>query len=246
MQKRIQPILALDPGLRDLGFALLSGSRLLTSGVLPLRHVPHRLRSAEAISAVQGLIVAYHPRVLVLEATYRHPLPTFDRVHQLARTLARLALRGRELLGFGVHTLRNGDRPHDVIGQAKRIVLGYIAKYGPEIVAIERPLPIPTKRVAVLSVIAQELHERAKELDLKVIELAPAQVREIVAGSPRATKLQAAEAVLKLGFEQLRPKLPKPPVRAALGLRPGERYWLHVFDALALAVAAEQPSKELA
>lgn len=146
-------------------------------------------------------------------------------------------VRGGELLGYGVHTLRNGGRPHDVIGQAKRVVLAWIAKYAPDIVAIEQPLPIPTKRVAVLSVIAQELHERAVELDLEVIELAPAQVREVVAGNPRATKLQAAEAVLKLGFEELRPKLPRPPARAALGLRPGERYWLHVFDALGLAIA---------
>ncbi len=147
-------------------------------------------------------------------------------------------IRGRELLGYGVHTLRNGERPHDVVGQAKRIVLSYIAKYQPDIVAIEEPLPVPTKRVAVLSVIAQELHERTLELDLKVIELAPSKIRELVVGNPRATKIQAAEAVLRLGFEELHSKLPKRPARAALGLRPGERYWLHVFDALALALAA--------
>jgi Holliday junction resolvasome RuvABC endonuclease subunit len=163
--------------------------------------------------------------------------PTILGIDPGTKEMGLAVLRGRELLGYGVHTLRNGERPHDVIGQAKRIVLAYIAKYAPDIVAIEKPLPIPTKRVAILSVITQELHERAVELDLEVIELAPAQVRKIVAGNPRATKLQAAEAVLKLGFEELRPKLPKRPTRAALGLRPGERYWLHVFDALALAVA---------
>jgi RNase H-fold protein (predicted Holliday junction resolvase) len=69
-------------------------------------------------------------------------------------------LKGHDLVGYGVYTLRNGERPHDVIGQAKRIVLQCIAKYAPDIVAIEQPLPIPTKRVAVLSVIAQELRER--------------------------------------------------------------------------------------
>lgn len=148
-------------------------------------------------------------------------------------------IRGRELLGYGVHTLRNGERPHDIIGQAKRIVLSYIAKHQPDVIAIEAPLPIPTKRVAVLSVIAQELHERALELNLKVVEIAPAEVRQRVAGNPRATKIQAAEAVLKLGFEELRAKLPKRPARAALGLRPGDRYWLHVFDALALATAVQ-------
>lgn len=148
-------------------------------------------------------------------------------------------LRGRDLLGYGVHTLRNGEQPHDVIGQAKRIVLGYIAKYAPEIVAIERPLPIPTKRAALLSVIAQELECRTRELDLVVRQLGPAEVREILVGNPQATKLDVARAILELGFEELRPLQPKRPARAALGLRPRERYWLHVFDALALAIAAE-------
>ena len=46
MPKTISPILALDPGLRDLGYAVLSGQRLLTANVLNLRHVPPRQRCA--------------------------------------------------------------------------------------------------------------------------------------------------------------------------------------------------------
>lgn len=34
-----------------------------------------------------------------------------------------VVLRGPMLLAYGVHTLRNGTRPHDVIGQARRVVL---------------------------------------------------------------------------------------------------------------------------
>ena len=30
---------------------------------------------------------------------------------------------GRQLVSFGVHTLRNGHRPHDLIGQARRVGL---------------------------------------------------------------------------------------------------------------------------
>jgi hypothetical protein len=43
------------------------------------------------------------------------------------------------------------------------------------------------------------------------------------------------------GFEQLRALIPKPPARAALGLRPKDKYWLHMFDALALSMAAQPP-----
>lgn len=145
-------------------------------------------------------------------------------------------IRGMELLSYGVHTLRNGERPHDVIGQAKRVALSYVERFAPEIVAIEEPILKATKRAAVLSVIAQELRARAEETGLEVIELAPWEIRERLLGDPHANKLQVAEKLVAMGFEDLRAKLPARPNRAVLGFRPGEKYWLHVFDALAMAV----------
>jgi Holliday junction resolvasome RuvABC endonuclease subunit len=142
------------------------------------------------------------------------------------------------LLAYGVRTLRNGTRPHDVIGQARRIVLAAIEKYTPQVVAIEEPLMLPTKRAALMSVIEQELRARAEEIGLTVVELPPAAIRERIVGNPRATKIEVAEWLVRSGFDQLRPLIPKQPARAALGLRPRDKYWLHMFDALALAVAA--------
>jgi len=62
------------------------------------------------------------------------------------------------------------------------------------------------------------------------------QARQAVVGNPKATKLQVAQALLDRGFEDLQSRMPTPPKRSALGLHPRDRYWLHVFDALALAV----------
>lgn len=151
-------------------------------------------------------------------------------------------LRGQQLLAYGVHTLRNGERPYDLVGQARRIVLGYVAEHAPQVVAIEAPLMLPTKRAAILSVIAQELRGRAKELNLEVVELTPREVRERVVGNPKATKIDVAEALVRQGFDELRELIPKRPARAALGLRPKDKYWLHTFDALSLAIAARRPS----
>lgn len=148
-------------------------------------------------------------------------------------------LRGPDLLHFGVRTLRNGTRPHDVIGQARRIVLATIAQHQPDVIAVEEPLMVPTKRAAVLSVIAQELRGRAEELDLEVVELSPSAVRERVTGNPRATKIEVAEILVTGGFDQLRDLIPKRPVRPALGLRPRDKYWLQMFDALAIGVAVQ-------
>jgi Holliday junction resolvasome RuvABC endonuclease subunit len=149
-----------------------------------------------------------------------------------------VVLRGKTLVAYGVHTLRNGTRPHDVIGQARRIVLAAIEKHAPQVVAIEEPLMLPTKRAALMSVIVEELRGRAEELNLEVVELSPLTIRQQVVGNPRATKIDVAEALVRGGFDQLRGLIPKRPVRPALGLRPGAKYWLHMFDALALAVAA--------
>ena len=149
-----------------------------------------------------------------------------------------VVLRGRELRYFGVHTLRNGRRPHDVIGQARRIVLTAIERHQPEVVAVEQPFNLPTKRSHLLNVITDELKERATELGLELEALSPEAIRQRVTGNPRATKIEVAEHLARTGFDQLRALIPKRPSRPALGLRPRDKYWLHMFDALAIATAA--------
>lgn len=148
-------------------------------------------------------------------------------------------LHGTELRYFGVRTLRNGTKPYDVIGQARRIVLAVAERHLPQVVAIEAPLNLPTKRAHLLHVIADELQERALEIGLSVVRLSPNEVRERVTGNPRATKFLVAEHLSRDQFDRLRHLVPKRPARPALGLRPKDRYWLHMFDALALAVAAQ-------
>jgi Holliday junction resolvasome RuvABC endonuclease subunit len=147
-------------------------------------------------------------------------------------------IRGTTLVSFGVHTLRNGHRPHDLVGQARRIVLAAIEEYGPQVVAIEKPYALPTRRAAILSVIEQEVRGRAEDLGLLVTELTPEAIRQAVVGNPRATKIDIAEALVAGDFGQLADLVPRRPARAALGLRARDKYWLHMFDALGLAVAA--------
>jgi Holliday junction resolvasome RuvABC endonuclease subunit len=161
------------------------------------------------------------------------------------RFLGAVIVRGRSLLAYAVHELRNGERPYDVIGQARQVVLRYVQQYSPEIVAIEAPYLIATKRGAVLSTIAQELHARAREVGLQVHELSPEAVRQVVTGNARATKIDVAEALVRRGFAELASRVPGRPARPALGLRPRDRYWLHVFDALALVLASQERHRQI-
>ena len=166
--------------------------------------------------------------------------PTILGIDPGTKEMGLAVLNGRELRYFGVRTLRNGTRPHDVIGQAKRIMLAAIEAHQPQVVAIEAPLDLPGRRSHLLNVIADELRERSEELGLEVVALSPEAIRERVVGNPRATKLDVAEALVKGGFDQLRDLVPRRPTRSALGWRPRDKYWLHMFDALALSLAATE------
>ena len=154
------------------------------------------------------------------------------------RFLGAAVIRGHELLGYGVHELKNGHRPYDVIGQGRRVVFRYIEQHEPTVVAIEAPYLIATERGAVLTVLARELHERAKELGLEVIELSPERVRQAVTGNPRSTKYEVAQKLAENDFPELRKLVPQKPKTPALWLTSRERYWLHMFDALVLAWAS--------
>jgi len=164
--------------------------------------------------------------------------PTILGIDPGTKEMGLAVLRGKELRFFGVRALRNGKRPYDVIGQARHVVLNAIETYEPDIVAIEQPFNLATTRSHVLNVIADELYERVREIGLKLVVLPPDVIRLRVVGNPLATKIEVAQVLVDRGFEQLRALIPKPPARAALGLRPKDKYWLHMFDALALALAA--------
>ena len=72
--KKTDTILALDPGLQDLGYAVLSGRKLVTAGVLPLRTILRRRRLGKVRESIEALIRAYGPRTLVWEHIPKRPL----------------------------------------------------------------------------------------------------------------------------------------------------------------------------
>lgn len=93
MPRSKHTILALDPGLKDLGFAVVSGRRIVTVGVFALRLVPKEERLKEAQVRIAALFAAHHPDAIVVEKTYRHPLPWLNELHGISRYGRRLARR---------------------------------------------------------------------------------------------------------------------------------------------------------
>ena len=84
-------ILAIDPGTRELGYAVLLGPTLIDSGVLVLRHVPAQRRLTAVRSAFERWISADSPDTLVLEDVPSRPLGAQLGLPSLGRLLRRLA-----------------------------------------------------------------------------------------------------------------------------------------------------------
>lgn len=107
MDKKRDTILAIDPGLREIGYAAIQGPGLVAHGVKSLRLIPRAKRMGEARKALSHWIDSYRPAVVVLEATHRHPTGTFQTVHALARSLATIARhRRRKVVTYSPQTVR--------------------------------------------------------------------------------------------------------------------------------------------
>ncbi len=109
----VKTILALDPGLRDLGYAIVRGRSLIESGVYPLRFLPPRRRFPAAVQAVNGWIGHFRPAVVVIEATHRNGISSLNRLEQLARRIRRLAmLKGVSVASYAPQTVRKSIVGH--------------------------------------------------------------------------------------------------------------------------------------
>jgi Holliday junction resolvasome RuvABC endonuclease subunit len=95
MPRNDQTILALDPGLRDLGFAVLAGRKLIARDVVALRILQKELRLEAARDRIASLVRIHQPSVIVVEKTYRHPIPWLNDLHRVTLSARRLANKRR-------------------------------------------------------------------------------------------------------------------------------------------------------
>jgi Holliday junction resolvasome RuvABC endonuclease subunit len=106
--KHPKTILALDPGARNIGYAVLRSGRLLASGVSRLPRPAPEARRAVGRLAREWLSL-YRPAVVVLELAPRHSQATLEGVYRTAERIRKVARAFRvPLRSAAAQTARKG------------------------------------------------------------------------------------------------------------------------------------------
>lgn len=149
------------------------------------------------------------------------------------REMGVAVLKGNSLIYYGVKVLRQGKLPHRVLRHGSKIVEKLIDDYEPQVIALEKTFYAGSKRSSILHVFCKEIKAIAKERGIKVFEYPPTMVRKTVCGDGRATKRETARVIAN-HFPELKQNL----VEAKwYSERQRERYWLNMFDAVAVGLA---------
>jgi Holliday junction resolvasome RuvABC endonuclease subunit len=139
-------------------------------------------------------------------------------------------LEGNDLLYYGVKELKRYRPASRLMRATQNVVSDLIDHYAPTVIAYEESVYVQQLGSAMLRVVEREIRRTAKAAGLHGVSYTPADVRQSLCGNPWATKhIVAAQLVER--FPEL------------AGYRTGqsprsERYWLNMFDALAVAVVA--------
>jgi Holliday junction resolvasome RuvABC endonuclease subunit len=148
------------------------------------------------------------------------------------REMGVAVLEGTDLIDYHVVTFRNGRKVRDLLNQTHQSILSLLETHRPDVVVIEKPFFAKTERSALLVFLVQELKRQVRKGRFRLLEFSPLEVREFLLDDRRATKRDIARHVGQR-FPQLRQHL-------HFGEFWKEKYWSHVFDAVALGLAVDK------
>jgi Holliday junction resolvasome RuvABC endonuclease subunit len=136
------------------------------------------------------------------------------------------------LVYYAVRDLRCA-RPAGELTETTRELLGeLILTYEPTILAYEKSFYVQSRTSALLQAQEAEIYRVGRESALGVVSYFPTRVREVLCGDQWATKDQVASLLAQRFKELERLRFP--------GKALQNRYWLHMFDAVAVAVVASE------
>ncbi|MCX6168682.1 MAG: crossover junction endodeoxyribonuclease RuvC [Ignavibacteriales bacterium] len=137
---------------------------------------------------------------------------------------------GKELIYYGVKTIKHMNLAHETLKEGKKAILRMIHDFKPEILVVEKTFFSNNRNSALLNVFADEIQTIGKRQGLKVYAYAANTVRKQICGNGSASKDEVAKVVVSY-YPELKPYLTS------------DRKWKEIFhrnmfDAVALGLIA--------
>lgn len=149
------------------------------------------------------------------------------------REMGVAVLEDGSLIYFGVKNLKQGKLPQRVLKCGSQIVERLMDEYEPQVLALEKTSYPGSKRSPLLDSFSRQIKATARKRGMKAAEYAPRLIREMVCAKGRLTKKKTARVVAD-SFPELKKYLIEPKWYRD---RQRERYWMKLFDAVAVGVA---------
>jgi Holliday junction resolvasome RuvABC endonuclease subunit len=133
-----------------------------------------------------------------------------------------------ELIHYGVKSFNNANATEPLLHQVQRVFTKLIQDYAPTTLVIEKPFWVQYETLCNLGAVADKIKSVAESNSLEIVEYSPKTVRKHICRSGKATKLETAKIICDHYPELLN--------HLHQDKKCKEKYWSHVFDAVAVAV----------
>lgn len=120
------------------------------------------------------------------------------------REIGIAVLEDCELVYHSVKTIRSRRSPHEILKQARAILLRLVRDFRPSTVVFEKTFFANNRNTALLNVFTDELRAIAGRKRLAVVGLGPSTVKKAVCGTAGAAKSAVAE-VVAAAYPSLKP-----------------------------------------
>jgi Holliday junction resolvasome RuvABC endonuclease subunit len=145
------------------------------------------------------------------------------------RRMGYAIFRGAQLAAAGVYRLQ-GFRARETLDDAERWLRALIARHSATVIALEQSFTMKGPRTPQLRAVIARLRRAATAAGLTVHLFPPTAIRNVVVGSPWATKEEVMLTLIRRGYPQLK-------VFATARSPQTRIHWYHMFDAVAVGVA---------
>ncbi len=146
-------------------------------------------------------------------------------------------LESTELLYFGVHTFKHRQAVRSFLAEGRQFIQGLIDTFAPQGLVLEKTWYAHSTRSARLRGFVEAMQRSALGQGINVFIYTPTMVKKMLCDDGNVTKREVAETLVQQHYSYLAKYL-------RTDLRTRDRYWQHMFDAVALGLTGSEEASQ--